>query len=235
MILKDNGILSEDLFKEMLEEDDAEPYRFKGAAEMLMKRVQDLHVFLEEDHGILAYEADPWKIRILYVRNGYRNKGIGHRLSEAVKKEAEEACAARVTAEVMPSQKPFYIKEGYLLREEGHPDTYEYLLGRDLIAKTVSVTVEHPLGSYHSGIPDLAYPVNAGYILHHGNVIDAYAVNDEPCDSFTGVICAVLWRKNSDGVRVIVNRTGSMTDKDRILSLTGILEQGDDIYIEWAV
>ncbi|MCR5795506.1 MAG: GNAT family N-acetyltransferase [Solobacterium sp.] len=231
----DTGILTEDLFSEMLAEEDAQPYRFPGAEKLLMKRMQEMHIISEDQAGICAYEADPWQIRLLYVRNGYRSQGIGHRLVEAVRQEAQQACAARITAEVTPSQKNFYEKEGFLKRAEGQTDTYEYLLGKELLGRTVTAEIEHALGSYHPGIPDLAYPLNAGYILYNGGVIDAYAVTDEPCDAFTGIVCAVLWRRNSDGIRVILARAGEMTDKDRVLSLIGILEQGDDVYIEWAV
>ena len=235
MILKDKGVLTEDLFREMLSEDDAQPYRFKGAEQLLLKRMQDLQVVSEGSEGICAYEADPWKIRLLYVRKGHRGRGIGRRLVETVRKEAEQACAARITAEAVPSQKGFYEKEGFLKREEGQTETYELLLGRQLLGRTVTVEVEHELGSYHPGIPDLAYPLNAGYILYNGGIVDAYAIADEPCDRFTGIVCAVLWRRNSDSLRVIAVRAGEIPDRNRILSCIGILEQGDDVYIEWAV
>ncbi len=68
-----------------------------------------------------------------------------------------------------------------------------------MIGKTVTVTVDRPLGSYHPEYPDLYYPVNYGYIAGimapDGEEQDAYILGvDEPVRSFTGTVIAIVRR-----------------------------------------
>ncbi len=69
------------------------------------------------------------------------------------------------------------------------------------LGKTVTVTVDRPLGSYHPEHKDLYYPVNYGYvegiIAPDGEEQDAYILGvDKPLTSFEGVVIAVIRRKN---------------------------------------
>ena len=65
-----------------------------------------------------------------------------------------------------------------------------------VIGKTVTVTVDRPLGSYHPEHRDMYYPINYGYvegiIAPDGEEQDAYILGvDKAVDKFTGKVIAV--------------------------------------------
>lgn len=71
----------------------------------------------------------------------------------------------------------------------------------DIIGKTVTVTVDRPLGSHHPVYKELRYPVNYGYIkgimAPDGEEQDAYILGvDTPVEVFTGKVVAVIRRKD---------------------------------------
>lgn len=68
-----------------------------------------------------------------------------------------------------------------------------------MIGKTITVTVDRPLGSFHPEYPDMYYPVNYGYvegiIAPDGEEQDVYILGvDVPLEKFTGRIIAVIRR-----------------------------------------
>jgi len=70
-----------------------------------------------------------------------------------------------------------------------------------MIGKSVTVTVDRPLGSSHPNHPDIIYPVNYGYIdgiiAPDGEEQDAYILGVcEPVESFTGTVIAVIHRED---------------------------------------
>lgn len=70
-----------------------------------------------------------------------------------------------------------------------------------VIGRTVTVTIDRPLGSYHPEHKDLYYPINYGYVegimSPDGEEQDAYILGvDEETDRFTGKIIAVVHRKD---------------------------------------
>ena len=70
---------------------------------------------------------------------------------------------------------------------------------RSYLGKTVTVTVDRPLGSSHPDYPDMVYPVNYGYIegltAPDGEEQDAYILGvDKPVEKFTGVVIGVISR-----------------------------------------
>ncbi len=65
----------------------------------------------------------------------------------------------------------------------------------------VTVTVDRPMGTYHPKHKNLYYPINYGYISGilggDGEPQDAYILGiDQPVDSFTGQIIAVVHRED---------------------------------------
>lgn len=71
-----------------------------------------------------------------------------------------------------------------------------------MIGDIVTVTVDRPLGSFHPEYKEMYYPVNYGYveglIAPDGEEQDAYILGvDEPLDTFTGKIIAVI-KRNDD-------------------------------------
>lgn len=70
-----------------------------------------------------------------------------------------------------------------------------------IIGKTVTVTVDRALGTYHPKHSDIFYTVNYGYIegipAADGEYQDAYILGiDKPVKSFTGKVIAIVVRKN---------------------------------------
>ncbi len=69
----------------------------------------------------------------------------------------------------------------------------------DIIGRTVTVTVDRPMGSRHPRYPDMVYPVNYGYVAGimggDGEGQDAYVLGvDEPAEALTGRVIAVIHR-----------------------------------------
>lgn len=70
-----------------------------------------------------------------------------------------------------------------------------------VLGRTVTVTVDRPLGARHPRHPDIMYPVNYGYVAGitaaDGEEQDAYILGiDHPVETFTGRVVAILHRKN---------------------------------------
>lgn len=86
------------------------------------------------------------------------------------------------------------------------------------LGKTVTVTVDRPLGSAHPDYPDMIYPVNYGYIAGvvapDGEAQDAYILGvDEPVESFTGVVIGIVCRENDiEDKWVVVSEEKAGTD-----------------------
>ncbi len=67
------------------------------------------------------------------------------------------------------------------------------------LGRTVTVTVDRPLGSAHPDYPDMIYPVNYGFIegltAPYGEEQDAYILGvDKPVEKFTGVVIGIISR-----------------------------------------
>lgn len=70
-------------------------------------------------------------------------------------------------------------------------DIIEYAEVSPVIGRTVTVTVDRPLGSYHPEHKDMYYPINYGYVegimAPDGEEQDAYILGvDEAIEKFTG-------------------------------------------------
>ncbi len=68
-----------------------------------------------------------------------------------------------------------------------------------MIGKTVTVTIDRPLGSCHPEHSDMIYPVNYGYIegimAPDGEEQDAYVLGvDKAVKEFTGKVIAIIHR-----------------------------------------
>ena len=70
-----------------------------------------------------------------------------------------------------------------------------------MIGKIVTVTVDRKKGTYHPKHKEIYYAINYGYIegiiAPDGEEQDAYILGvEEPIESFTGEIIAIIHRKN---------------------------------------
>lgn len=73
----------------------------------------------------------------------------------------------------------------------------------------VTVTIDRPLGSAHPYYKDIIYPINYGYIkgvlAGDGEEQDAYIVGvNEPVHTFTGMVIAIIKRKNDVEDKLVV-------------------------------
>ncbi len=90
-----------------------------------------------------------------------------------------------------------------------------------MIGKTVTVTIDRPLGSSHPRFPDLIYPINYGFvegiIAPDGEYQDAYVLGIEsPIESFAGVIIAIVHRLNDVEDKWVVAPKNVAFTKDEI-------------------
>ena len=91
-----------------------------------------------------------------------------------------------------------------------------------MIGKTVTVTVDRPLGSVHPRYKNIVYTVNYGYVEGiiggDGEEQDADILGvDRPVESFTGKIIAVVHRSNDDEDKWVVAPEGVVFTKDEII------------------
>ena len=105
-----------------------------------------------------------------------------------------------------------------------------------MIGKTVTVTVDRPLGSFHPKHPDIFYSINYGYvegiIAPDGEEQDAYIIGvDIPMETFTGDVIAIIHRRDDVEDKWVVAPTGISFSEDEIRRLTHFQEQYFDIQI----
>lgn len=105
-----------------------------------------------------------------------------------------------------------------------------------MIGKTVTVTVDRPLGSFHPKHPDIYYSVNYGYVegimAPDGEEQDAYILGvDVPVEAFSGKIIAVIHRHNDVEEKWVVAPDGMTFTKEEIEALTHFQEQYFDTEI----
>lgn len=105
-----------------------------------------------------------------------------------------------------------------------------------MIGKTVTVTVDRPLGSFHPKHPDIFYSINYGYvegiIAPDGEEQDAYIIGvDIPVETFTGDVIAIIHRRDDVEDKWVVAPTGISFSEDEIRRLTYFQEQYFDIQI----
>ena len=106
-----------------------------------------------------------------------------------------------------------------------------------MIGKTVTVTVDRPLGSFHPRHPDLYYPINYGYIegimAPDGEEQDAYILGVEiPIDRFTGQVIAIIHRNDDVETKWVVAPPEMDFTREQIAAATHFQEQYFDTRIE---
>ncbi len=90
-----------------------------------------------------------------------------------------------------------------------------------VIGRTVTVTVDRPLGSYHPKHKDMFYPINYGYIegimAPDGEEQDVYILGvDEAVEKFTGTVIAVVHRNDDVEEKWVVVPVGMTFTKEEI-------------------
>ncbi len=99
-----------------------------------------------------------------------------------------------------------------------------------MIGKKVTVTMDRPMGSYHPKHKDMYYPVNYGFIkgimAPDGEEQDAYVLGvDKPLSEFTGVVAAVIHRRDDVEEKWVVVPEGYRITKEEIEEQVKFQEQ----------
>lgn len=98
------------------------------------------------------------------------------------------------------------------------------------IGRTVTVTVDRPLGSYHLEHKDMYYPINYGYVegvmAPDGEEQDAYILGvDKAVEKFTGTVIAVVHRNDDVEEKWVVVPAGNIFTKEEIRKKIHFQEQ----------
>ena len=99
-----------------------------------------------------------------------------------------------------------------------------------VIGRTVTVTVDRPLGSYHPEHEDMYYPINYGYVegimAPDGEEQDAYILGvDEAVEKFAGTVIAVVHRNDDVEEKWVVVPEGMTFTKEEIMKQIYFQEQ----------
>lgn len=92
---------------------------------------------------------------------------------------------------------------------------------KSLIGCEVTVYIDRPFGTKHPKYEDIIYSVNYGYIKElmalDGEYQDAYVIGvDEPLETFTGTVIAIINRQNDNEDKLIVARKDSNYSNEEI-------------------
>ena len=193
--------------------------------------------------GMLAYDPEHWHLSLLFVRKEDQGRGIAADLFAELIRKAEEAHAVRITVHAAPSARDLYLAAGF--EEEGEAISeggmtvipMEYLLQKQMLGKTVTVTVDRPYGSFHPLYPDVEYPLNYGYVEDvlsgDGEYQDAYIYGpQEPVDQYTGTVIAIIYRRDDTETKWVVTRETSWTKED-VIQAVAFQEQYFDTRFVW--
>ena len=112
-----------------------------------------------------------------------------------------------------------------IYRMDIHQQDYSGILGRQ-----VSGTIDRPLGSCHPRHSEMIYPINYGYVdsiyAGDGAEQDVYVLGtNQPLQTFTGHVIAVLHRLNDVEDKWIVSLDGQQYTDEEILNAISFQEQ----------
>lgn len=179
----------------------------------------------------------PW-IGFVYTFPRYRGKRrIGKLIERAYATAKKEGYRSIY---VSTDQKGLYEKFGFTFMQEMKNRWGENTLiykkdietpdFRDILGRTVSGTIDRPLGSAHPRHPDMTYPINYGYvdgiIAGDGAEQDVYVMGvSKAISKFTGRVIAVLHRLNDVENKWIVSPDDRAYSREEILSAIEFQEQ----------
>lgn len=100
---------------------------------------------------------------------------------------------------------------------------------KEYLGKEVQVIIDRPFGSKHPE-HELIYPINYGYIPNtvagDGEEIDAYILGEfEPLEKYTGIVIAIIHRKDDNEDKLVVAKDSMHYSKDQIEALTEFTER----------
>lgn len=103
-------------------------------------------------------------------------------------------------------------------------------MGKEMIGKQVTVTVDRPLGSRHPKYTDTVYTVNYGFVKGviggDGEWQDAYILGvDEPVTELCGVVAAIIKRRDDNEEKWVVLPRNCDVTREQIASETHFIER----------
>ena len=109
-----------------------------------------------------------------------------------------------------------------------------------MIGKTVTVTVDRKLGTYHPRSNQILYSVNYGYvsgiIAGDGSEQDAYILGiNEPLDTFTGKVIAIIHRNDDIEEKWVVAPENMLFTAEEIKKQTYFVEQYFNIEVKMSM
>jgi inorganic pyrophosphatase len=98
------------------------------------------------------------------------------------------------------------------------------------LGRTVTVTIDRPLGSRHPRYADLRYPINYGFVAGttagDGEPIDAYILGvGEPIATMEGIVIALVLRNNDTEDKLVVAPAGRRFSHTEIRQLVDFQER----------
>lgn len=197
-------------------------------------------------NGAAVYEPDTFRLILLTVRREDRSRHIGTDLLDAVVREAENQNVSKITVNAAKNAVMFYEKYGF--ERDGEETTageltfvpMEYLIGRKILGKTVTVIIDQPYGAMDLRNPDVLNPLNSGYVEEDITSEDkefqeAYVYGpQEPLEKFTGIVIGIIYHRNDSSSRWIVAPAGMTIDRNAIIQQVGYEEQYYETRFIWA-
>ncbi len=112
-------------------------------------------------------------------------------------------------------------------------------LVKSYLGKTVLIKIDRPVGSVHPNHPDLAYPVNYGYIPNvlggDGEELDVYLLGvDVPAEEYLACVIGIVYRQNDVEDKLVAAPKGMYFTKEEIAKAVYFQEQYYETEIEAA-
>ena len=191
--------------------------------------------------GTIALDSGRNAVHLLFVRKERQRQGIGTALWREACRDAEAEGTGRIEAKALKGSEGFYRKNGFEACGEESTSRgmkyipMEYLCGKEMLGRKVSVTVEVPYGAVHPHMNTIMHCA-MGYAdlsLSDGVFRNVYCCgSEETPEQMQGVVAGILYRMHDPAPVWIVVPEG-FSGRQRIIDDIGPLEQYDDCRIVW--
>lgn len=167
----------------------------------------------------------------IFVVEEYRKRGLAKNMLEACQEWAKEQGCTEFASNcelVNEASVKFHLKMGF--EEANRIICFTKKLINSVIGRTITVTVDRPLGSFHPEHRDMYYPINYGYVegimAPDGEEQDVYILGvDEAVEKFTGTIIAIVHRNDDVEEKWVAVPEGMSFTKEEIAEQIYFQEQ----------
>ena len=218
------------------------PLKWECVGGSVLKDENSLEGALRETMEEVGISLAPEKGKLLFtkVRKDYDGRKYRDIMDVWLFEYDGELNLSKATTDEVADVKWMTVQEIRKLYDEGEfVDTLDYFFCAleteekdysDIIGRTVTGTIDRPLGSTHPKHADMIYPINYGYVdgifAGDGAEQDVYVFGtDKPIQKFTGKVIAVYHRFDDVEDKWIVSLDGRDIPDDRILGDISFQEQ----------